>query len=117
MIKKLLFFFLLSTTILAQSPPTPVSYEVVTFDNTVAGIGFSAATLTVGGQQVRTCEGTLEGGSIRFRVDGLAAPTTTNGHPLVVGQNIRIDGFTTLTKFRGIRVTGTDGIIRFTCAR
>lgn len=107
----------LSTSVAAQSPPTSISYEVVTFDNTAGGVGLSAATLTVQGQQVRVCSGVLEDAAIRFRVDGVSAPSAADATPLAVGQFVRIEGFANLTKFRGIRVTGTDGIIRFTCSR
>ena len=116
-LKKFFFVLLFSTVVFAQNPPLPASYEVVTLNNTAAGIGFTSTTLTVNGQQMRTCSGTLETAAIRFRIDGLAAPTAANGTPLSVGQFIQIDGFISLTKFRGIRQTGTSGVIRFTCSR
>lgn len=106
-----------SMSMAMQNPPLPLSYEVVTFDNTAAGIGFTATTLTVAGQQMRTCSGVLETAAIRFRTDGLAAPSATDATPLSVGQFLKIDGFTALTRFRGIRTTGTSGVIRFTCSR
>lgn len=105
-----------SVTLPAQTPPVPVSYEVVTLDATVGGIGFTSTTLTVNGQQVRSCSGVLENGAIRFRVD-TTAPTAANGTPASVGQFIQIDGFTALSRFHGIRTTGTSGVIRFTCSR
>ncbi len=97
--------------------PTPVSYEAVTLDATAGGVGLSAATLTVSGSQVKACSGTLEAGAIRYRYDGLGAVTTSEGNPLAVGQFIKIEGFTDLSRFRGIRTTGTSGVIRFTCSR
>jgi len=102
---------------MAQSPPVPRSQEIVTFAAT--SIGFAAATLTVNGQQMQTCSGILETASIRFRVVDTTnnPPTATVGSPLSVGQVIKIDGFTALTLFRGIRQTGTSGVIHFTCSR
>ena len=116
--KKIFAIVSLSILVMAQAPiPVPVSFEKLTFDATAAGIGFTASTLTVAGQQVRVCSGTLEAAAIRFRVDGIAAPTASEGEPLSVGQHISIPTFVALTKFRGIRQTGTSGIIRFTCYR
>ena len=115
--KILLFCLLSSITVFAQNPPVPVSFEKLTFDNTAAGIGFTASTLTVIGQQVRTCYGTLETAEIRYRIDGIAAPTAAEGMLLSIGQVIQIDGYTALTRLRGIRTGAVSGIIRFTCAR
>lgn len=117
--KVILFLLVLSSPVIAQQNPIPVpiSYEVVTFDATAAGIGFTATTLTVNGQQARICSGVLETAAIRYRIDGAAAPSATDGRPVVVGELVSISGFTALTRFRGIRTTGTSGVIRFTCFR
>lgn len=115
--KTFLITLLLSVTLVAQTPPQAFSYEVMTIDATAAGIGFTATTLTVRGEQMRTCFGVLETAAIRYRIDGLAAPTAANGTPLSIDQRIQIDGFTNLTKFRGIRTGGVSGVIRFTCSR
>lgn len=102
----------------------PMSYEVVTFDATAAGIGLSAATLTVDNKQARVCFGVLETAAIRIRYDGertaanvLDPPTATDGVPIAVGQWIYLEGFAALTQLRGIRTTATSGVIRFVCAR
>jgi len=104
----------------AQDPtamPVAYSFEAVTMDATAGGIGFTASTLTVQGQQMRFCEGVVETAVVRYRVDGLGAPTALVGRLTTVGEKVRVDGFTNLTRFRGFRTTGTSGVIQFTCYR
>lgn len=95
-----------------QSGAVPASYELVTVAGTP--IGLSAGTLTVNGQPVDHCSGSLEGGSIRFRVDG-TAPSASDGQPVTPGQWIDVSGRSALAHFRAIEQTATNGLIRFTC--
>jgi len=116
--KRFLFVLIVvfATGAYADAPMTPYSHEVVTFDNTSGGVGLSATTITVAGRQMQFCSGVLETAPIRFYYDG-TAPTSSDGQPLSVGQALTLTGFTSISRFRGIRQSSTSGVIRFTCSR
>jgi hypothetical protein len=56
----------------------------------------------------------LEGGDIRFRMDGLAPPTSTSGHYMTSGDTILIIGTQALLQFRAIRIGEEDGLLSAT---
>jgi hypothetical protein len=56
----------------------------------------------------------LEGGDIRFRIDGLSPPTSTTGHYMSSGDTFLLIGTQALLQFRAIRVGEEDGIITVT---
>jgi hypothetical protein len=57
---------------------------------------------------------TLEGGDIRFRLDGLGPPTSGSGHILVSGDSFLLIGAQAVNQFRAIRAGDTDGILTAT---
>lgn len=94
-----------------------VTFENVTIDNTAAGIGFLAATITPVGVPIMTvCSGKLETAQIRYRYDG-TAPTTTIGALIDVGDVVTIRGYGYLQAFRAIRTGASSGTIQFHCTR
>jgi hypothetical protein len=56
----------------------------------------------------------LEGGDIRFRMDGLSPPTSTSGHYMTSGDTFLLIGTQALLQFRAIRAGEEDGIITVT---
>ena len=57
---------------------------------------------------------TLEGGDIRFRMDGLGPPTSTSGHYMSSGDTMLIIGTQALLQLRAIRVGEEDGLLTAT---
>lgn len=94
-----------------------VTFENVTIDNTSAGIGFTASTITPPGAPIMTvCKGKLETAQIRYRYDG-TAPTTSVGALVDIGDVVTITGYAYLQAFRAIRTGGSSGTIQFHCTR
>ena len=56
---------------------------------------------------------TLEGGPIRWRVDG-GNPTTELGHLMSAGDVVIVERNRNIFNYRAIRVTGTDGVLQAT---
>jgi hypothetical protein len=56
----------------------------------------------------------LEGGDIRFRLDGLSPPTSTTGHAMVNGDTFLLVGAQAVNQFRAVRTGDTDGILTAT---
>ncbi len=56
----------------------------------------------------------LEGGDIRFRMDGLGPPTSTSGHYMTSGDTFLLISTQALLQFRAIRAGEDDGIITVT---
>ena len=56
----------------------------------------------------------LEGGDIRFRLDGLSPPTSTSGHYMTSGDTFLLVGTQALLQFRAIRVGSDDGMLTIT---
>lgn len=84
-----------SSTYFARGKIKPTS-------GTYAGMTAQAALLT------------LEGGDIRFRIDGLSPPTPTTGHPMVSGDSFLLIGAQAVNQFRAIRTGETNGILTAT---
>lgn len=74
-------------------------------------IGFTAAKLTPSSSGPPTIARVyLETAQIRFTVHG-TDPTSTTGKILEVGQEIEIDSFHDISKFKAIRTGSTSGVI------
>ena len=56
----------------------------------------------------------LEGGDIRFRLDGVSPPTSTTGHLMVSGDTFLLIGAQAVNQFRAIRSGTTEGILTST---
>jgi|UniRef100_A0A7C5AK89 hypothetical protein len=69
---------------------------------------------TYAGMSAQAALVTLEGGDIRFRIDGLAPPTSTTGHYMTSGDTILIVGAQAVSQFRAIRAGDQDGYLTAT---
>ncbi len=56
----------------------------------------------------------LEGGDLRFRLDGVSPPTSTSGHYMVSGDSFLLIGAQAINQFRAIAVGSTDGTLTAT---
>lgn len=56
----------------------------------------------------------LEGGDIRFRMDGLAPPTSTSGHFMTSGDTFLLIGTQALLQFQSVRTGEDDGVLTVT---
>jgi len=56
----------------------------------------------------------LEGGDIRFRIDGVSPPTSTSGHYMVSGDTFLLIGAQAINQFRAIKAGDTDGTLTAT---
>ena len=88
-------------------------YEMLTVDNTGAGIPFTSTKRhptngLYSGQECRKVEIALETGEIRYRLDG-TAPTTTVGTIMEIGDTKTIYGYKNIRDFKAIRTGGTSG--------
>lgn len=84
-------------------------YEAITIDNTVGGKACTTA-------KVGTCTKafiSVETAQIRFTIDG-TAPTTTAGHLLNPGDNLKLDSAEDIAAFRAIRTGAISGVIQCT---
>jgi hypothetical protein len=69
---------------------------------------------TYAGMTAQAALVTLEGGDIRFRLDGLGPPTSTSGHYMSSGDTFLLVGAQALNQFRAIRVGEQNGILTAT---
>ena len=86
-------------------------YESITVSTTA--IGITESKMKRGANPCCTAFITLEGANIRFRLDG-TAPTTTEGHQLINGQNLTLASPSDIRKFLAIRDDATDATLRVT---
>jgi hypothetical protein len=101
---------------LETSDRTPGAYEEVTAGAQVAGL--SAAKINpVSGPyakaSARAALISLEGGDVRFRIDG-GPPSATSGHYFTSGDNLVLAGTQALKQFQAIRVGDVSGTLRVT---
>jgi|GEM_PF-1048132 len=86
---------------------TPFDYESVTVTNTA--IGLTAATYL----DATRAEMTLENAQIRIRDDGVN-PTSSEGHPVEVGDIISLTSAAQIAGFKAIRTGSTNGVLKVT---
>jgi len=86
---------------------TPFDYESITVSNTA--IGLTSATYL----DATRAEMTLETAQIRFRVDG-TDPTSSEGHPVYVGDLIILNSAAQIAAFKAIRTGSTSGVLKVT---
>ena len=94
---------------------TAYDFETVTVSST--GIGFTASKYlpSDGSRKATTALLTVEGDSLRFRLDG-TAPTAAIGHLVPAGGSLTLEGYDNIKNFRAIRVT-TDATVRVSFMR
>jgi hypothetical protein len=71
-------------------------------------------TGTYAGMTAQAALLSLEGGDIRFRLDGISPPTSTTGHAMVSGDTFLLIGAQAVNQFRAIRSGDTDGVLTAT---
>ena len=101
--------------IFVEQPPiagaVAVAFETITVSSSV--ISLTAAQVDpTDRKSPRMARLSVEGDSIRYRVDG-SDPTTTIGHKLVVGDFMDIVGWENLKKLRMVDVS-TDATVQVT---
>ena len=92
----------------------PYEFETLTISS--AALPFTATKVTSGSNQANYVAFTVNCASgttciLRFRVDGLAIPSTTLGTRALYGDEVQIYGNRAIKNFRGIRETSTDVLI------
>jgi|DewCreStandDraft_4_1066084.scaffolds.fasta_scaffold56261_6 hypothetical protein len=95
----------------------PGNYEVLTVGDTSTYFARGKIKPTSGtyaGMTAQAALVTLEGGDIRFRLDGLAPPTSTNGHYMSSGDTFLLVGAQALNQFRAVKAGEQNGILTAT---
>ncbi len=103
--------------VLQTANRVPGNYEVLTVGSTQISLTKSKITPTSGslaGMSAYMALMSLEGGEIRFRIDGLGSPTQTNGHVMTDGDCLVLTGTQALNQFRAIRSGDANGTLRVT---
>jgi len=95
----------------------PGNFEVLTVNDTSSYFSRGRIKPTSGTYNGMTATAallTLEGGDIRFRIDGLFPPSDTAGHLMVSGDTFLLIGAQAVNQFRAVRAGATDGILTAT---
>jgi len=90
-------------------------YESISVGDTAVGIT-SALIVPANGHKNGAAWFTIEGGPIRFRIDG-TDPTASEGHLVDPGETVDIDGYDNLLRFRIIRTSASATVIRVSIGR
>ena len=95
----------------------PGNFEVLTVSD--SSIYFTRGKIkpttgTYSGMTAQAALLSLEGGDIRFRLDGISPPTSTSGHTMVSGDSFLLIGAQAINQFRTIKAGDTDGTLTAT---
>jgi hypothetical protein len=94
----------------------PGEYEVLTVGAQVVGLSMEKIKPQTGAYarlSARAALLSLEGGDLRFRIDG-GQPSASNGHYFTSGDTLVLTGTQTLQKFLAIRMGEVSGTLRVT---
>lgn len=92
------------------------AFEILTIDTTVGGIGITASKYHLTSGDFNGCLahgaklGPLEGGEIRYTVDGTTV-TATAGHLMQVGETREIEDHAAIKNFKAIRTGSESGTL------
>ncbi len=103
--------------VLQSDASVPGNFELLTVGDASAYFSRGKISPTSGPYAGMTAQAvlvSLEGGEIRFRLDGLGPPTTTHGHILTSGDALLITGNQAINQFRAVRLGDTDGTLQVT---
>lgn len=106
-----------SGIVLQTNNAVPGNFETLTVGSTSTYFARGKIKPTSGtyaGMSAQAALISLEGGDIRFRVDGLAPPTSTTGHYMASGDTLLLIGAQAISQFRAIRAGDQDGILTAT---
>ncbi len=111
--EKLILASILIAGLAVAAQLRPTGYEAITIDNTLGGIGLTAAKYLSGSRVISDYAFIVnEGAQIRFTLDLVTVPTTGGvGTPLETGQNLTLDSYDQIKGFRAIR-TGSSSSIK-----
>lgn len=94
----------------------PGNYEAVSVSTAAVGLTVAAYRPESGryaGREARGAQISIEGGDIRFRVDG-GDPTASEGHPALEDTELVLADTQTIRQFRAIRSGSADATLRVT---
>jgi len=103
--------------VLQTNNSVPGNFELLTVSTTSAYFSRSKISPTSGpyaGMTAKAVLVSLEGGDIRFRVDGTGPPTTTHGHIMTSGDALMVLETQAIDQFRAIRLGDTNGTLQVT---
>ena len=103
--------------VLQTDNSVPGNFEMLTVGDASAYFTRGKISPTSGpyaGMSAQAVLVSLEGGDIRFRVDGIGPPTTTHGHIMTSGDTLLITGTQAISQFRGVRLATTNGTLQVT---
>lgn len=103
--------------VIQTNESVPGNFEVLTVADTSTYFARGKIKPTSGtyaGMTAQVALVSLEGGDIRFRLDGISPPTSTSGHYLSSGDTFLLVGAQALSQFRAIRVGEQSGILTAT---
>lgn len=123
-----LFLIYLGAPIFAQANPPATTTttairksfdtEKLTIDSTSGGVGFTSsiinptcASCSPATSQANAAVCSLETGDIRVSTVTADVPTISVGLYITAGQSFTLFGYNDISKFKGIRVTGTSGTL------
>jgi|UniRef100_A0A7C3Z1Z6 hypothetical protein len=95
----------------------PGNFEVLTVSDSSTYFArgkIKPTTGTYAGMTAQAALLSLEGGDIRFRIDGVSPPTPTTGHSMVSGDTFLLIGAQAVNQFRAIRSGDQNGILTAT---
>ena len=95
----------------------PGNFEALTISDSsmfFSRVKIKPTSGTYNGMTAQAALLSLEGGDIRFRIDGVSPPTTTSGHYMVSGDTFLLVGAQALNQFRAIKAGDTDGTLTAT---
>ncbi len=95
----------------------PGNFEVLTVNDSSSYFSRGKIKPTSGTYSGMTAQAallSLEGGDIRFRMDGVNPPTSTSGHYMVGGDTFLLIGAQAINQFRAVRTGDTDGTLTAT---
>ena len=95
----------------------PGNFEVLTVNDSSSYFSRGKIKPTSGTYSGMTAQAallSLEGGDIRFRIDGISPPTSTSGHLMVSGDTFLLVGAQAVNQFRAVRAGDADGTLTST---
>ena len=95
----------------------PGNFEALTVNDTSTYFSrgkIKPTTGTYAGMTAQAALLSLEGGDIRFRIDGISPPTSSSGHYMVSGDTFLLIGAQAINQFRAIKAGDTDGTLTAT---
>ena len=92
----------------------PFAYESVTVSTSTNGYALSSTTYaSTATDPAAVATLTLDGGAIRYRIDG-GIPSTALGHLMSVGDSLTLSGYLAISQFKAYAQTSTAGTLHAT---